>query len=342
MAISNNNEASTETVDYGTMSSDDRINALAAALSETDADETVSERSAQDSEEEVLETAETDEEESDDAETDEAEDETEAEGDEDEAEEDNSDVEDEIDPERIVKWKAKNGDQYEDMEVTFKELQHGYMRHRDYTFKQQELAEARKNAEKEIAKRAEDLSVVMQIADPVMAQIQQSGLTMEQYVTQLRAKNPQLAQQTIDHLQRRANALQWLESQKAEQEKQETAARIERERNLLSSALPEWNDQEVMQKEAKQIVDYLREYGLTDEEIMEINNGDHRLILMLREAALKKGTEKSIKAKEQKPKVKQIKSKATKKSNQFKQRISSASKKGDISALEKDLAELLS
>lgn len=176
----------------------------------------------------------------------------------------------------------------EELEVPLSELLSGYQRQADYTRKTQKIAEEKRKLQEAF----NEVNLEREAYKRTLSTLESQLGGQEPNWDELQARlSPQELAQEMASYQRRQRALQALrlEQQRvAEIEKlraQEMLARqLEMERELLNSAIPEWVDAEVAQKERKAIIEYAKQNGFTEEELDEIY--DHRAVVLLRKAWL--------------------------------------------------------
>jgi hypothetical protein len=248
---------------------------IAGLLSERKPEEIPDESETQETDEQALEVSETDEVEQ-----------TEQVDDVEESPESEEGTDDETPQPR--KLKVKVGDQEE--EVTEDEVVKGYLRTKDYTQKTQALAEARKKFEqeelpavqRERAELAESLTKVRTALE--------NATPEEPDWDKLREENPAEFAETWaiwDQHKKRMQAIREKEEaahQRVLADQAENFRKhLESEREKLLKALPEWSKPEVAKKEREELVAYAAELGFGEDELKQVY--DHRLILMLRDAA---------------------------------------------------------
>jgi hypothetical protein len=188
----------------------------------------------------------------------------------------------------------------EEIEVPFSELLKGYQRQADYTRKTQRIAEERRKLQEMLQEAAAEREAYRNTLKSLEAQLAGPEPNWEELQSRL---SPQELAQEMAAYQRRQKALQSLrlEQQRiAEIEKlraQEMLAQhLEQERELLTSAIPEWVDAETARREKREIWEYARSIGFTDEELSQIY--DHRAVAVLRKAWLyDRGLQKAREAK---------------------------------------------
>lgn len=191
------------------------------------------------------------------------------------------------DPPEVRTFKVKIDGQ--EIEVAEDELLRGYSRQQDYTKKTMELAQQRQQVDQVAAQaqaeRAQYQSHLQQLAaalgeqlsappdmalldsDPVEYMRQQHLYTQRQAAYQ----NAQLEIQRNEH-------------QTRQQQEQAMQRHLATEREQLIANLPEWADDAKAAADKAEIVKDLAARGFTPEQIAQI--GDHRAILMAREAML--------------------------------------------------------
>lgn len=175
----------------------------------------------------------------------------------------------------------------EEKQVTLDELKSGYSRTQDYTRKTQEVAQIRKQAEAELQAVSQERQQYGQLLGQLAQQLQ----TQEPDWDHLRNTDPiefslqfadwqrnQQKQQVIQQEQQRLAALQQQDSEK------QLRATLEREKEALVAAIPEWKDSAKAKAERQMILDQGKKLGFSDEELQQAY--DHRAIVALRKAAL--------------------------------------------------------
>ena len=181
----------------------------------------------------------------------------------------------------------------EEHEVTLDELTKGYSREADYTRKTQALStekaalQAALAADKEAlkAERAEYKAVL----DFYHDQIKNAFGTPEE-LEQLRQHNaPEYAVRVADQvrLRERMNAIEAeqrkLKEKEAGEQKKAEAEHNQREVQALLNAVPEWKDDEKRKADQVRMANYAQARALTPQDLSGIR--DHRLLLVLRDAA---------------------------------------------------------
>lgn len=243
----------------------------------------------------------------------------------------------------------------EEREVTLKELRDGYQMESDYRRKTSELSEQRKAFDAERERAAQEINARFAEAQQITGYLEHQLLGEFNSIdwNALRASNPAefaaLKQEYNDRYNQiqsvKASAANQLQAQRAELEQKQVLglqAMLAEESQKLHAAIPEFAD-EAKAKELKgQLRDYLKTYGYNDQEIANVY--DHRHVMILRDAMAYRAmqskkpelTKKVINLpKVQKPGA--SKTKAEIKSEQTKQKIAKIRKSGST----KDLASLL-
>ena len=190
-------------------------------------------------------------------------------------------------------YKIKVGDQ--ELEVTLDELMKGYSRQSDYTRKTERLSQDRKSVE--------------QLKNEYTRQNEEAKIKRDQYEKQIQVLSEQLKQSEpskvdLDRLYEddpaeyvRVKAEQdrrkeLLEKSRQEQErilaeKQEEQSKqynayLEQQKQLLAEKLPIYADKEKGAEFTKNLINYAKEIGYTDQEINMLV--DHRSVIMLANA----------------------------------------------------------
>jgi len=162
-----------------------------------------------------------------------------------------------------------------EFEVTESELLAGYQRQEDYTQKTQAVAAERRAFEQERDAEIDQLrNALAYYALPTAKEPRPEDFAgkPDQFMQAYGNWQQQTARQT--------EASQLLEAITAE----ETQRVLHREAGLLQKAIPEWADETVRQADhAKMVKSASDRYGFTPEEIAQVT--DHRLLLLLRDAA---------------------------------------------------------
>ena len=176
----------------------------------------------------------------------------------------------------------------EEQEVPLEELLKGYQRQADYTRKTQKIAEERRKLQEAFSEVSSEREAYKKTLSALESQLGGQEPNWEELQARL---SPQELAHEMATFQRRQKALQAL---KLEQQRiaqieqlrtQEMLSRqLEMEKELLTSAIPEWVDAEVAQKERKAIVEYAKKNGFTAEELENVY--DHRAVVLLRKAWL--------------------------------------------------------
>ena len=176
----------------------------------------------------------------------------------DEDDEEAKNAEDEAEPR---KWKVKAAG--EELEVDEAELIKGYQRHVDYVRKTAEVAQQRR-----------ELDGHRDTARQAIESLVQNYEAFADYMT----KNLPAAE--VEHIQDQYRTLRQIQAQ---DQYAQLAHQQEAERALLLDAVPEWKDAAIAKADAEMITNYATAYGYTEDDIASVV--DHRLFLILRDAA---------------------------------------------------------
>lgn len=240
-------------------------------------------------------------------------DDTDEESDDDEPEGDGSEEdEDEGDEEEPEVFTVKVDG--EERQVTLDELKSGYSFTAHNTRKSQQLAEDRKAFEatrEAVRAEREQYSTKLEALDAHLAQLQGGPVDWDK----LYQENPQeyaVQRARFEELQSKREQVAREHARVQEQQQKDyaeaRAETIRREREALTQAIPEWQDEAVAKKEKGELWDYALSLGFTEEQLDMVV--DHRVFLMLRKAMRHDRAEA---AKEQKKETLRKKVKPTKK-----------------------------
>jgi hypothetical protein len=209
-------------------------------------------------------------------------------------------------------------------EITVEELKRGSMRQRDYTRKTQELAEARKELEANFEEIQRERAQYAQMLPALQERLQQPVEQEPDWDT-LYDTDPVMAakaeRQWRKQQEERAAQLQAVEAERQrmmglEQQRLEQmqARYFEEQRELLPELIPEWRDNSVASKEAKDIRGFLLKEGFSEQDVNGLTNAT--LVKLARKAMLydqgqTRATEAKKKPKTQKTKTLKAGSRST-------------------------------
>ena len=209
-------------------------------------------------------------------------------------------------------------------EITVEELKRGNLRQRDYTRKTQELAEARKQLEanyeeiqRERAQYAQMLPALQErLQQPVEQEPDWDTLYDTDPTTAAKAERQWRKQQEeraaqLQAVEAERQRMMELEQQRLEQMQ---AQYFEQQRELLPELIPEWRDNTVASKEAKDIRGFLLKEGFSEQDVNGLTNAT--LVKLARKAMLydqgqTRATEAKKKPKTQKTKTLKAGSRST-------------------------------
>lgn len=243
----------------------------------------------------------------------------------------------------------------EEREVTLKELRDGYQMESDYRRKTSELSEQRKAFEAERDRAVNEINARFNESQQITGFLEEQLMGEYNSVNwnELRATNPAefaaLKQEYNDRYNQiqivKANAARHLQAQQAEMEQRDMTAlqtMLTEESQKLQSAVPDFADETKAKALKGQLRDYLKSYGYNDQEIANVY--DHRHVMILRDAMAYRAmqskkpelTKKIVNLpKMQKPGA--AKSKQEIKSERMNQKLAKLRKTGNV----QDLASLL-
>lgn len=183
----------------------------------------------------------------------------------------------------------------EERDVTLKELRDGFQMEQDYRRKTSELSEQRKAFDAERENVARELNSRYQEAQQVTGYLEQQLMGEYNAVNwnELRAVDPaefaarkQEYNERFNQIQQlKRNVAQNLQSQKEEVEAKQAREEqdlLAKESEKLQAAIPEFADQAKAKEILTQMSGYLKTYGYSDQEIAQVY--DHRHVMILRDA----------------------------------------------------------
>jgi len=200
-----------------------------------------------------------------------------------EAEEESEDDEPEVPP--TVKVLVDG----QELELPVDEVAKGYQRQADYTRKTQEVAQQKQAMEQELAQSKTHYAQI----------IDQLGSFLEGQ--QVKAPDPSLAEddpfaytqqlaQYQEHKQR-LDAVQAERERNRQEHQAQNQTRLQqhvaKEGEVLLEKIPEWKDAKVQKAETAKLKSFLREFGVSDQELSDpysVFQTDHRAILLARDA----------------------------------------------------------
>ena len=188
----------------------------------------------------------------------------------------------------------------EEKEVTLEELMQGYQLGADYTKKTQELAENRKAVEAEARAIIEAKQVRDTYAQRLQAieQFLTSGQESSEDLVYMKENDPigyavkvaELTEKKEQLAQIRAEQQRIAQQQQAEQQ-QSVAQLVQQEAQKLSQVLPEFSDPTKGEQIRNEIRNYGKSAGFTDQELSQVYDSRH--VLMLHKAMMYDKLQKS-------------------------------------------------
>ena len=179
-------------------------------------------------------------------------------------------------------------------EITVEELKRGNLRQRDYTRKTQELAEARKQMEAQFEDIERERAQYAQMLPALQARLEQPVEQEPDWDT-LYDADPRMAakaeRQWKKQQEEREAQLQAVQAERQrlaeieQQKMQQMQARyFEEQRNILPDIIPEWRDNSVAAKEAKDLRAFLLNEGFSEQDVNGLTNAT--LVKLARKAML--------------------------------------------------------
>lgn len=217
-------------------------------------------------------------------------------------EDSDDDGESDADPWKVARKVTIDGQQYE---ISPEEALAGYARQSATTRRFQEAAELKKKFNEALEATQTEQSKYVQALKVLEDAF--TGALNEPDWNSLRNDPAKYDRERVAFLERKEQLGQLQAARKqAETQAQETAkaardSRLEEQRELLMTAIPEWVDSDRASKESADMVKYaMKQYGYSAEDFSEID--DHRVYVILRKAMLYDGAkQKPGKAKGSKP-----------------------------------------
>jgi hypothetical protein len=209
-------------------------------------------------------------------------------------------------------------------EITVEELKRGNLRQRDYTRKTQELAEARKQLEANYEEIQRERAQYAQMLPALQERLQQpveqepdwdtlydTDPTMAAKAERQWRKQQEERTAQMQAVEAERQRMMGLEQQRLEQMQ---AQYFEQQRELLPELIPEWRDNTVASKEAKDIRGFLLKEGFSEQDVNGLTNAT--LVKLARKAMLydqgqTRATEAKKKPKTQKAKTLKAGSRST-------------------------------
>jgi len=185
-------------------------------------------------------------------------------------------------------------------EVTLAELRNGNQRDADYRRKTTELADNRKAFESEVNQARGHLEQQLQEAAAMTTNLEQQLMgefqSIDWNALELEDREEWLVQR--QKFGERAQQIETIKTQSQQQlseQQQQLQARHQEEQNaylanqseLLISSIPEWADNTVRESQAKEMSNFLTEYGFSETEVGQVV--DHRLVKLALDAMKNKG-----------------------------------------------------
>ena len=172
-------------------------------------------------------------------------------------------------------------------EVTLDEALAGYQRQQDYTKKTQALAEEKKQVQAEQEAAKQDRLRYQQNLEHLVQQ-QQSQQPVEPDWDQLYETDPLEWMKQKENFRSQKEQNLELQQQYFQMQQEQMKAHLSQQHQTLMDAIPEWQDQKVMQQEKAQIRDYaVNTLGYSTEEISQVY--DARAVQALRHGMIASG-----------------------------------------------------
>jgi len=166
----------------------------------------------------------------------------------------------------------------EEREVSVEDLRKGYMMESDYRKKTSEVARQRE----EFLKEKESFNAKLAQAEELLI-VEAEDLNSPENL-ELKEYDPKEYYSKRDKLEAKARRLQELKQESLKTQQERNAQRLEKEKELLFQAIPEWLDDNVLTQETQMVNDFLTSSGIEGNDLQPFV--DHRLLVMARKAAM--------------------------------------------------------
>lgn len=176
-----------------------------------------------------------------------------------------------------------------DMKVKKSELKAGYMKDADYRQKTAEVAEAKRNAQALQERVEQERTHYANHLDALIGQLQTELVGDQQALAQLAATDPaewvrQNAQyqHRFQRFQQALGERQVIEQRAKEESERKHGDYVRQNAEALHAKLPEWRDEALKTKELSEMESFLRQNGVSDDDMPTFLN--HRVYLIARKA----------------------------------------------------------
>ena len=176
-----------------------------------------------------------------------------------------------------------------EQQLPLSEVTAGYQRQQDYTRKTQEVAERRREMESEAEAVFQERQQYSQLLEALSSQLE-NQMQQEPDWDAIYQQNPAAyvrEKSRWDDMKERRQAaqaeMQRVSRLNAEQNQQQMMQRLGSERERMLEAVPEWKDDKKFDSGRKQIREYGKSLGFSDEELSQVF--DHRAVVALWKAA---------------------------------------------------------
>lgn len=178
-----------------------------------------------------------------------------------------------------------------DIKVKKSELKAGYMKDADYRQKTAEVAEAKRNAQALQDRVEQERNHYANQLDTLISQLQTQLVGDQQVLAELAATDPAewvrqnaAYQQRFQRFQQALGERQVIEQRAREEKDRKRNDWIRSNSEALHAKLPEWKDPAARTRELDEMAAYLRQQGVSEEDMETFM--DHRVYLIARKAWL--------------------------------------------------------
>lgn len=189
----------------------------------------------------------------------------------------------------------------EELEVTLEELQKGFMMEANYRNKTTALNKERAAVESKAEEIDKQLEEARSLIDGDIEALD------SQEMLELKETDPDEYIRKYDKIQDKIKKFQTLQERRASEQKARQDKLIQKEREALFDAFPEWkNDQQKMASESADLMKAMENLGFTQDELANVT--DHRMFVLAHKAQqLEKIQKANLESKKAQPKPKSVK-----------------------------------
>lgn len=174
------------------------------------------------------------------------------------------------------RYKVKVGG--EEKEVTLDDLRKGYMMESDYRRKTSDVSKQREALEAKSAEIEQQLAEAKEVLEFEIQNLESPEMQ------ELKEFDPQEYLKQFEKVQRKVDKFNKLKAKRQAEQAERQKEIAAKEYDALVTAIPEWIDESVRNKEANEVFTKLRDLGFSDAELA--NMSDHRMFVIARKAMM--------------------------------------------------------